>query len=84
MCKQIIQRLQKLMYLHLLTGKSLALAELIYVSMCLNVPDSVKQIDQRIFRNLWGKGNRIKRKSIINKSEDGGLHMVDFDHKIVQ
>ena len=67
------------MYLHLLTGKSLALAKLIYVSMCLNVPDSViKQIDHRIFRYLCGKGDRITRKSIINKLEDGGLNMVDF------
>ena len=63
--------------------KSLALAKIIYVSMCLVVPELViKQIDHRIFRYLWGKRDRIKRKSIINKLEDGGLNMVDFRSQI--
>ena len=58
--------------------KSLALAKIIYVSSCLAVPDKViKQIDQQIFRFLWGKRDRIKRKSIINKVEEGGLDMID-------
>ena len=40
--------------------KSLALAKIIYVSMCLVVTELViKQIDNRIFRYLWGKRDRI-------------------------
>ena len=36
--------------------KSLALSKIIYVSLCLNIPDSViKEIDQKIFRFLWVK-----------------------------
>ena len=63
--------------------KSLALAKIIYVPMCLVVPELViKQMDHRIFRCLWGKRDRIKRKSIINKLEDGGLNMVDFRSQI--
>ena len=51
--------------------------------MCLVAPELViKQIDSRIFRYLWGKRDRIKRKSIINKLEDGGLNMVDFRSQI--
>ena len=63
--------------------KSLALANIFYVSMYLVVPELViKQIGHRIFRHLWGKRDRIKRKSITNKLEDGGLNMVDFKSQI--
>ncbi len=58
--------------------KSLALSKIIYISMCLSIPDKVvKEIDQIIFRFLWGKRDRIKRKSIKNKLENGGLNMID-------
>ena len=51
--------------------------------MCLTVPDGIiKQVDQRIFRFLWGKRDRIKRKSIINKLEEGGLNMLDLRTQI--
>ena len=63
--------------------KSLALSKIIYVSLCLNIPDSViTEIDQKIFRFLWGKRDRIKRKSVINKLEKGGLNMLDLRSQI--
>ncbi len=37
----------------------------------------IKEIDIRIFKFLWGKRDRIKRKSVINSLEDGGLNMMD-------
>ena len=52
--------------------------------MCLTVPEKViKQIDQRIFKFLWGKRDRIKRKSIINKIQDGGLNMTDVKTQLI-
>ena len=63
--------------------KSLTLSKIIYVSLCLKIPDSViKEIDQKIFRFLWGKRDRIKRKSVINKLEKGGLIMLDLRSQI--
>ena len=58
--------------------KSLALLKIIYVATCLSIPEKViKEIDQRIFKFLWGKRDRVKRKSIINNLQSGGLNMVD-------
>ena len=63
--------------------KSLAISKITYVATCLTVPDGIiKQVDQRIFRFLWGKRDRIKRKSIINKLEEGGLNMLDLRTQI--
>ena len=59
--------------------KTLAISKIVYVSMCLTVPEKIiKEIDQRILKFLWGKRDRIKRKSIVNKLEDGGLNMIDL------
>ena len=59
--------------------KSLAIAKMTYVSLCLTIPEKViKEIDMRILRFLWGKRDRIKRKSIINEIEKGGLKMIDI------
>lgn len=63
--------------------KSLALSKIVYTSMCLVIPDKViKAIDQKIFQFLWGKRDRIKRKSIINSVENGGLNMIDLKSQI--
>ena len=63
--------------------KSRALASFMYTATCLPVPEkTVKEINQKIFRFLWGKRDRIKRKSIINKLEHGGLNMVDVSSQI--
>ena len=58
--------------------KSVALSKIIYVATCVTIPDNViKEIDKRIFNFLWSKRDRIKRKSVINSLECGGLSMVD-------
>ena len=67
--------------------KSLSIAKMTYVSLCLTILEEViKEIDMRIFRFLWGKRDRIKRKSIINEIEKGGLKMIDrlFGHTLMQ
>ena len=49
------------------------------MSTCLTVPKKIiKEIDQRIFKFLWGKRDQIKQKSKVNKLEDGGLNMIDL------
>ena len=63
--------------------KLLALSKILYTASCLTVPDKIiKKIDTRIFRVLWGKRNRIKRKSVVNKLERGGLNMVNVQAQI--
>ena len=53
--------------------KTLAVSKIIYVAMCLTVPDkAIKEINQILFRYLWGKRDRIKRKSTVNMLEKGG------------
>ena len=54
-----------------------------YVASCLVIPEKViKEINQRIFRFLWGKRDRIKRKTIVSKVEKGGLNMIDLKSHI--
>ena len=51
--------------------------------MCLLVPDGIiKQIDQRIFMYSWGKHDRIKRRSVIDKLEEEGLNMLNLQTQI--
>ena len=41
--------------------KSMAISKLMYVATCLAIPEKfIKDIDQRIFKFLWGKRDRIK------------------------
>ena len=61
----------------------MAISKLMYVATCLAIPEKfIKDIDQRIFKFLWGKRDRIKRKSVINKLEEGGLNMLDLQTQI--
>ena len=63
--------------------KSLALSKIIYVATCISVPEKViKIVDQKIFKFFWGKRDRIKRKSVINSIEYGGLAMIDINAHI--
>ena len=63
--------------------KTLAISKIIYVAMCLTVPDkAIKEINQMIFGYLWGKRDRIKRKSTVNTLEKGGLNMIDLKSQI--
>ena len=63
--------------------KSLALSKILYTASCVTVPDKIIQkIDERIFRYLWGMRDRIKRKSVINELERGGLQMVNVQSQV--
>jgi hypothetical protein len=58
--------------------KSLAISKIIFVATCLSVPEQViKEVDKRIFNFLWGARDRIRRKSVINQLDAGGLNMID-------
>ena len=40
--------------------KSLAISKISYIAMCLHIPEKIiKEIDQRIFKFLWGSRDRI-------------------------
>ena len=46
--------------------------------MCLPVQEGVvKTIDQQIFRFLWGKRDRIKRRPLFYSIKEGGLNVID-------
>ena len=61
----------------------MTISKLMYVATCLAIPEKfIKDIDQRIFKFLWGKRDQIKRKSVINKLEEGGLNMLDLQTQI--
>ena len=61
--------------------KSLALHKLIYVASILPYDDLIiKTVNNLIFKFLWdGKKDKIRRTIIINKIENGGLNMIDFE-----
>ncbi len=60
--------------------KSLALSKLTYVASCCTMPndETIKYINNIFYKFIWGKVERIKRKSIINKTTLGGLGMIDI------
>ena len=61
----------------------MAISKLMYIEMCLTIPEKIiKDIDQCILKFFWGKHDHIKRKSAINKLEEGGLNMIDFKTQI--
>ena len=63
--------------------KSMAISQLMYVAICLTIPEKIiKDIDQRIFIFLWDKHDRIKRKTVINQLEEGGLNILDLKTQI--
>ena len=50
-----------------------------YLGKCLIIPDGIiKQVDERISRFLWGKGDHIKRKSVIINKRKQVLSMLDL------
>ena len=58
--------------------KSVALSKLMYSAAVLCVPDTaVKAINRQLFRYLWGKKDRIKRKVLRLSVQQGGLNMLD-------
>ena len=60
--------------------KSLVVSQLVYVlsPLPLNVK-AIKEVNKLFFAFLWnGKGDKIKRNTIINDYPNGGLKMIDI------
>ena len=61
--------------------KSLVVSQLVYVlsSLLLN-EKAIKEVNKLFFSFLWnGKGDKIKRNTIINDYSNGGFKMIDID-----
>ena len=57
-----------------------SVSQLVYVlsPLPLNVK-AIKEVNKLLFAFLWnGKGDKIKRKTIINDYPNGGLKMIDI------
>ena len=63
---------------------SLILSKLLYTSAILEYPDKdfIKNLNKIIFSFLWNKRERIKRKTLIRSTEEGGIGIMDFEMKI--
>ena len=61
----------------ILITKSLLSSQLTYVSSVLTLPEHViKDINKTLFQFVWGGSEKVKRKTIINSYECGGLKML--------
>ena len=61
----------------ILITKSLLSSQLTYVSSVLILPEHViKDINKTLFQFVWGGSEKVKRKTIINSYECGGLKML--------
>ena len=45
-------------------------------------PETVKELNQLLFKFLWNGMDKITRVSVINEYEEGGLKMIDLDSMI--
>jgi hypothetical protein len=60
--------------------KTVGISKVLYSATCLPHNDiCIKEINQKIFKFLWGKRDRIKRECIIGEVKDGGINMVDME-----
>ena len=60
--------------------KTYLLSKIVYVASVLCVPQSaVTRLKDMLFGYLWGKRDKVKRKTVIRKLDEGGLNMVDVD-----
>jgi hypothetical protein len=63
--------------------KSLGISMLVYNFAVLDVPtEIVKDVNRLIYNFVWNKTERIKRKTLINDYENGGIKMVDIESMI--
>ena len=63
--------------------KSFVLSKFMYTALCIPVPDkSVVEINKLLFKYIWGERDRIKRKTVINTIETGGLNMFDLASQV--
>ena len=62
---------------------SLAVSKLIYNFSLLPYPsvDTIKNINRIIFNFIWNKRDRIKRRTLIGNTQQGGIGIVDIESK---
>jgi len=57
--------------------KSLLSSQLTFISSIINLPDHViKDVNRTLFNFLWGRTEKVKRRTMINDYKDGGLKML--------
>ena len=60
--------------------KSLAMSQLTYNFSILPIEKmAIKKVESMIYNFLWGKKERIKRRTLIGKYEEGGICMPDVE-----
>ena len=60
--------------------KTLALSQIIYSATNTHTPDYViPRLNTIVYNFLWENKERIKRKTLIGKFEDGGVEMIDIN-----
>jgi len=63
--------------------KSLGLSKLIYSFSVLHVPSEIKkEVNSIIYKFVWRNVERIKRSTLINEYENGGMKMIDIESMI--
>ena len=64
--------------------KSLLIPKVVFQATILPIPmNFVKELEKIIYNFIWGKRDKIKRRVIINKYEDGGLQMIDLENQFL-
>ncbi len=67
----------------ILVLKTIALPKIIYPISMLSIPDNlVTNINKLFFNFLWGRKDKIKRLTIIDSVENGGLNMIDIESHV--
>lgn len=60
--------------------KLYALSKIVYQASVMAFPESeLKRLKHVIFYYLWGRKDNVKRSTVINSKQDGGLSMIDID-----
>ena len=60
--------------------KTMALSKLVFIVQMQTTPTEIlKRIEKLIFNFLWGKIDKIRRRSLICSMENGGLNMIDLN-----
>jgi len=60
--------------------KCLGISKMVYAFSVLNVPkEIVKEVNKLVYNFVWNNTERIKRKTLINTYENGGMNMLDIE-----
>ena len=63
--------------------KSLLIPKFVYVCSVLPTPKKLRQeLDKLLFKFLWKGADKVKRVSVINEYEEGGLRTIDHEFMV--